>query len=70
MIDKPPRLTLPDLDWKTTTCVVCGQPFDYLGKRRPRTCKNGRCRYIHHYRIAPETWANHQLSLFDRSNRS
>ena len=66
MPEKKDRLTLPEFDWKTSVCAVCGDSFDYLGKRRPATCKNGRCRYIYHYRIKPTTWANQQLSLFDR----
>lgn len=69
MTDKQPRLELPKLDWKTTTCVVCGQAFDYLGKRRPATCQHGKCKYIHHYKIAPSTWASHQLNMFELPDR-
>ena len=65
-----PRLSLPQLDWKTATCRVCGNSFDYLGKRRPPTCKNGDCRYRWEHRINPHTWAGHQIGLFEPSDHS
>lgn len=60
------KLTLPKVDWKTATCEVCGEPFDYMGKRRPHTCQTGECRYKYHYKIEPKTWATYQPTLFDQ----
>lgn len=62
--DDSPKISLPDLNWKTATCVVCGKPFDYHGRRKPKTCRNGACRYRYEYKIEPEKWAGHQNNLF------
>lgn len=59
------KLTLPKVAWKTATCEVCGEPFDYMGKRRPHTCQTGECRYKYHYKIEPKSWATYQPTLFD-----
>ncbi|MBU0982498.1 MAG: hypothetical protein KKA42_01410 [candidate division Zixibacteria bacterium] len=59
------EIKLPDLDWKKATCEVCGESFEYLGKRSPRICKNGDCRYKHKHRIEPSSWACYQPTLFD-----
>ena len=69
MADKMPKLTLPQLDWKSSTCEVCGKPFDYLGKRRPHVCKDGNCRYTYENKINPEKWAAHQPGLFETSRK-
>ena len=69
MANSLPKLTLPDLDWKTATCEVCGKPFDYLGKRRPHTCKDGNCRYVYANKINPDKWATHQPGLFETSGK-
>ncbi len=66
MTTKPDRrIVLPDLDWKTATCPVCGDGFDYLTKRRPRTCNKGECLYRYHYEIEKNRWVGHQPDLFD-----
>lgn len=57
--------TTPKLDWKTTTCVVCGKPVDYISKQRPKTCRGGECEYKFHYKIDPKKWATYQPNLFD-----
>lgn len=59
------KITLPKLIWKKTTCEVCGETFDYNGKRRPHTCKNGECLYKYQYQIKTDQWASHQPTLFD-----
>jgi len=59
--------SLPKFEWKKATCVVCGESFDYLSKRRPATCRSGECRYRYHYKIDREQWADYQPSLFDSS---
>ncbi|HOD67447.1 MAG TPA: hypothetical protein PK186_12320 [candidate division Zixibacteria bacterium] len=59
-----PKISLPDLNWKTATCVVCGKPFDYHG-RKPKTCRDGNCRYRFEYKIEPDKWAGRQKTLFD-----
>jgi hypothetical protein len=59
------KKVMPKLDWKTTTCEVCGNSVDYLSKRRPKTCNNGECQYKFHYKINKSSWATHQPSLFD-----
>ena len=66
MCDTKKSLTLPKLDWKKGVCEVCGESFDYITNRRPHTCKKGECKYKFEYKIKPETWVNHQFSLFDR----
>ncbi|HKK21115.1 MAG TPA: hypothetical protein VJ983_06560 [candidate division Zixibacteria bacterium] len=58
-------LTLPQLNWKKATCEVCGDNFDYIGKKRPHTCKKGECLYKFQYNINPQTWASHQPGLFE-----
>ena len=69
MTEKMPKLTLPSLDWKSATCEVCGKTFDYLGKRRPHTCKDGNCRYMYEHKISPEKWASHQPGLFETTRK-
>ena len=59
------KLVLPDFQWKTTTCEVCGCAFDYLSKRRPHTCRSGECRYKYHFNIDRRSWASYQPTLFD-----
>jgi len=56
---------MPKLDWKTATCEVCGRTFEYLGQRKPHTCKDGECLYKFQHRIEPEKWASYQPTLFD-----
>ncbi|MEE8575804.1 MAG: hypothetical protein V3T31_00985 [candidate division Zixibacteria bacterium] len=58
-------IKLPVLGWKTATCEVCGEPFDYLNRKRPHTCRNGECLYAFRYRIKEEEWASYQPTLFD-----
>ncbi len=59
------KTKLPKLQWKTSTCKVCGKPFDYLSHKRPQICKNGDCQYKYHYKINEKDWAAYQLNLFD-----
>ncbi len=63
--DKP-KISMPTLDWKTATCIVCGKPFDYHGKKKPKICRDGGCRYKFEYNIDPDKWAGHQSGLFDK----
>jgi len=63
MTDK--KTSLPKLNWRTTTCEVCGKPFDYLSKKRPKTCNDGNCQYKFHYQIDKKSWATYQPTLFD-----
>jgi len=65
MSKKPPEPKMPKLDWKTATCEVCGRTFEYLGQRKPHTCKDGECLYKFQHRIEPEKWASYQPTLFD-----
>jgi len=65
MSDSTPSISIPKSSWRTATCEVCGGQFDYLGTRRPHTCKNGDCLYKYHYKIEPRTWASYQPTLFD-----
>nr|MBN2276111.1 hypothetical protein [candidate division Zixibacteria bacterium] len=60
---------LPDLEWKTAVCEVCGEIFEYFAKKKPHTCKNGECRYRFDHKINPHTWASYQPTLFDVSNK-
>jgi len=62
------KITLPKLDWKTATCEVCGKAFQYFGRVRPHTCKDGDCRYKYKHRIDPHTWASYQPNLFDSTD--
>jgi hypothetical protein len=57
---------LPPVQWRTATCPVCGQPFKYLSKNRPRTCRDGDCLYKYHYQIDRERWADYQPTFFDQ----
>ena len=59
------KTSLPKLQWKTATCEVCGNPFDYLSQKRPKICKNGDCQYKYHYKINEKSWATYQPSFFD-----
>lgn len=59
-------LKLPEVDWKTGTCPVCGSMFQYLTKTKPRTCRDGECRFKFHYQIDREHWADFQPSFFDQ----
>jgi len=59
------KLETPDLIWRRTTCRVCGKGFDYSSRRAPAVCRDGDCRYKYHYKIEPQTWADHQPTLFD-----
>jgi len=65
MNDSPYKTSLPKLQWKTSTCEVCGKPFDYLSQKRPKICKNGDCQYKFHYKINEKSWATYQPSFFD-----
>ncbi|MFQ5499575.1 MAG: hypothetical protein ACE5FH_07875 [Candidatus Zixiibacteriota bacterium] len=60
------KLTVPKLYWQKATCVVCGNSFDYISMRRPRTCNNGDCRHAYHYKIDPHLWASYQPTFFDK----
>jgi len=68
MTEKHKKLSpkLPSMDWKSATCEVCGEVFEYFGKKRPHTCKNGDCRYRYEHQIEPKTWASYQPNLFDK----
>ena len=56
---------MPKLDWKATTCEVCGRSFEYIGKKKPHICKDGECIYKYQHKIDPEKWASYQPTLFD-----
>ena len=64
-MNKNTSVKLPKLNWKTATCEVCGKSFDYMTKRKPRTCNSGDCQYKFHYKIDVTSWATHQPNLFD-----
>lgn len=55
---------LPKLDWKRTTCPVCGRTFEYSSKRAPKVCRDGTCRYKFEYQIDPTSWASYEPDLF------
>ena len=59
------KLGLPKLHWRRGTCEVCGESFDYLGKRQPHTCKNGDCLYKYRFKIEPDRWFSHQPTFFE-----
>ncbi len=59
------EIKLPELAWKRATCEVCGESFEYLGKRQPHTCKTGECIYRFKHLIEPAAWASYQPTLFD-----
>ena len=62
------RIKLPEFSWQTATCPVCGETFDYLSRRRPRTCNTGECRYKYHYGVDKKDWASYQPTLFEKGN--
>ena len=69
MAGKSNRLGLPTLVWRRATCEVCGEPFDYLSRKRPHTCKKGDCLYKYEYKISPHTWAGYQPTFFDHCGK-